>query len=183
MNYALEELQSGRRPCDYFHVESDESSSDSMSHAGHACGEREEIAAVTSNILTNDAKIIVFLDAETQEPSFQISSRGRKADDTTMHTQLLAFLCELQQVTAEHLPSNNLPIFTRHQRGDVIFHAHPNYRGKGAWKDWAVIDWGPGYGQLPCHIHAFVQLDNMPTGSNRLVFGGIQLKKRNIYSD
>jgi hypothetical protein len=58
----------------------------------------------------------------------------------------------------------------------VIFHAHPNYRGKGAWKDWAVIDWGPGYGQLPCHLHAFIKLDDMPTGSNRLEIGGIVLK-------
>jgi hypothetical protein len=42
--------------------------------------------------------------------------------------------------------------------------------------DWAVIDRGPGYGLLPCHLHAFIQLDDMPTGSNRPEYGGIVLK-------
>lgn len=177
LNYALEEIRSGRRPSDYFQVESDESSSDSSSEPGDDRGESEKADHESSENLTDDAKIIVFLDEETQEPSFRMSSRSKNAEATTMHVELLAFLCELQEKSFDFLPGNSLPIFTRHQRGNIIFHAHPNYRGKGVWKDWAVIDWGPGYGQLPCHLHAFVQLDDMPTGNMKLEFGGIQLKK------
>jgi hypothetical protein len=183
LNYALEEIRSGVRITDYFDVESDDSSESSSNRLspsqhgtdnidGQGCGTNENQA----DILTDDARIIVFLDEETEDPSFKMSSRSNYAESTSMNIDLLTFLCELQEETSAYLPSHSLPIFTRHQRGSVIFHAHPNYRGKGAWKDWAVIDWGAGYGELPCHLHAFVKLDNMPTGSNKLEYGGIVLK-------
>ena len=65
---------------------------------------------------------------------------------------------------------------TRHKRGDTIFHGHPNHRGNGPWKDWAVVDWGPNEGKVPAHIWCFVCLNNLPTGKNKIQHGGIDLK-------
>ena len=48
--------------------------------------------------------------------------------------------------------------------------------GKGPWRDWVWVDWGPGYGKLPSHIWCFVVIEGCPTGRNRPEYGGIALK-------
>lgn len=57
----------------------------------------------------------------------------------------------------------------------MIWHAHPNYRGEGPWKDWAIVDWGPKWGKVPCKIWCFVELSQIPQAKG-LEFGGIKLK-------
>ena len=57
-----------------------------------------------------------------------------------------------------------------------MFRGHPNYRCKGHWRDWVVVDWGAGYGKDPCHIWCFVELEGMPRGRSALEFGGTALE-------
>jgi hypothetical protein len=142
LNYAIEELKPCIRITDYFDVNSDESSESSSEPPSISAGCTNENDDGRSDAnknpidnLTNDARIIVFLDEKTQEPSFKMSSRSKYANSSSINIDLLTFLFELQERTLAYLPSNSLPIFTHHQCGSVIFHAHPNYRGKGAWKD------------------------------------------------
>ena len=48
--------------------------------------------------------------------------------------------------------------------GGQIFHAHPDYRKKGPWRDWVKIDWGRA-GNLPAQIWGFFQLKHFLVGS------------------
>jgi len=70
-------------------------------------------------------------------------------------------------------------IRTEHHRGGQIFRGHPSYRGKGAWNDWAVINWG-AHGRLPSEIWCFVDFSEaMEEFSFR--FGGITVR-RGVYA-
>jgi hypothetical protein len=59
-----------------------------------------------------------------------------------------------------------LPICTEHKRNGQIFRGHPDYRGNGPWRDWAIFHWGDpdegGYGDLPCQIWCFVTVQGLP---------------------
>lgn len=131
-------------------------------------------ARVESDIVTDGALIVVERD-ESGSTRFEFRSKGKHAQRTALPTDLLDFLVELQETASDYLPSGKLEIRTRHRREGIIFHAHPNFMGKGPWKDWAVVDWGRDYGKLPCHIQAFVALDGVPNGSG-LEFGGMPLR-------
>ena len=71
--------------------------------------------------------------------------------------------------------SNSLPIYTLHRRDGQTFRGHPNYRGKGPWRDWVWVKY-EGYPPTASHIWCFVVLKNMPTGRESLEHGGIVLK-------
>jgi hypothetical protein len=197
LDCALEELRTGCRPSDYFDVGSDESGSElsTEDRDPHAKRKKDRPGASTSDqstsasdqntsmsdesipdITTGGAMIEVYYNEDARASGFKMVSKSKFADKTAMNTELLDFLVRLQAETLDHLDADCLPIYTNHQRGDVTFHAHPNYRGNGPWKDWAVVDWGAGYGQLPCHLHAFVELKGMPMGRGTVEYGGIRLK-------
>jgi len=125
--------------------------------------------------LTDDARIVVYWDEETGDAGFELKTRSKSAGSTVMNTELVQFLLGLQDMLAANLPNNHILIYTRHKRGSTIFHGHPNYRGQGPWKDWALIDWA-GYGSLPCHISCFVVLDCVPASKNGMKYGGVTLK-------
>ena len=97
-----------------------------------------------------------------------------------MNLELLDFLSDLQDQVVDYLPSDFLQIFTRHKRDSQIFHGHPNHRGKGPWKDWALVDWGHGWGVLPSQMHCFVDLEMLDT-NKKIHFGGVVLE-RNVYA-
>ena len=128
-------------------------------------------------ISTDDCMIRVYLDEETHAPAFRLLSRSKHAAKTTLHSDLLTFLFALQVKVSDHTPHTFLPIYTRHTRQGQIFHGHPNYRGCGAWKDWVIVDWGQGHGELCAHIHCFVSLQGMPKGRGKtLQYGGVTLE-------
>ncbi len=126
-------------------------------------------------ISTDGARIRVFRDEDTDEKVFKLLSRSKRKDKTTLSFDLLDFLVELQDKVIDFLPDDFLQVFTRHKRDGQIFHAHPNYRGNGPWNDWVIVDWATE-GHLPCQMHCFVVLSNLPTGRNSLKYGGIDLK-------
>ena len=122
---------------------------------------------------TDDAMIRVFVDGEGNN-QFKILSRGKKMDKTSMNIELIDFLIGLQDEITDRLPDGYLEIYTRHTRGESIWHAHPNYRGMGPWKDWALVDWG-SHGILPAHVQCFIDLEKFQTGP-RVEYGGVWLK-------
>ena len=56
----------------------------------------------------------------------------------------------------------NEPIFgcTEYHRKSCIFRAHPNFRGKGSWYDWAMFQWetDDGYIDVPAQIIMFLTI-------------------------
>ena len=139
-----------------------------------------EDAPMASKVVhaTGGARIEVWTDDDLVN-QFQILTRGKHQNQTSMTTQLIDFLVDLQNFVYDYIPSGELQIFTKHTRytqdWSYIFHAHPNFRGQGTWKDWAIFDWGPE-GNLPCHIHCFVDLTDYQGPRRRLIFGGIKLE-------
>ena len=111
-------------------------------------------------ITTDDTRIQVWYDEEDGTSSYEIKSRGASTDKARIDTDLLDFLVDLQYKVVDHIPEDYMQIYTRHKRGDDIFHGHPNYRGTGPWNDWVIVDWG-AHGDLPCHISCFVVLKGL----------------------
>ncbi len=126
-------------------------------------------------ITTGGATIEVFED-DDGIPSFNIVSRSKFAKETRWNPELVEFLWALQVKVSGRLPNYSLPINTCHKRDDQIFRGHPNYWGKGPWKDWVWVNWGGGEGKLPCHIWCFVTLQDLPLRGGHLEHGGVQLK-------
>ena len=124
--------------------------------------------------LTGDVQIVV-VEQENGEPGFNVVTRSKFQSKMKLNTELLAFLMGLQDLVQDHISTESLPIFTVHRRDGQIFRGHPNFRGKGPWRDWVWVDWGPRFGQIPCHIWCFVVLEGMPTGRRRLQYGDVGL--------
>jgi hypothetical protein len=129
-----------------------------------------------SIVVTGGTKIKIYEDEDNNgEPSFEVLSRSKLLENTMWMTEVVVFLNDLQNLVRPFIQQQYLPVLTEHKRNNTIFHGHPNFRGLGPWKDWVMIDWGAGYGKLPSHIWCFVELQNMPTGGQRIEFGGIFL--------
>ena len=105
-----------------------------------------------------------------------MKSKSKFSGNTRLNSDLLDFLIGLQHCLSAHLCKKPLPIFTKHVRNGQTFRGHPNFRGKGPWKDWAMVDWGSTWGRIPCHIWCFVVLDCIPSGQRGLNFGGVMLQ-------
>ena len=128
-------------------------------------------------VKTGGTAISIWEDSDDEnEPTFTMLGRSKTAKEgrTTWGVEIINFLNELQNLTADYLPKGKLPVYTEHRRGSLIYHAHPNYRGNGFWRDWTLVDW-VGYGVNPAHIWCFVELQNMPKGRNAINYGGILL--------
>jgi len=156
----------------------DDSSSENSAEAVDSVGEEEEMGEPPLQIHTGGTKIMIFEDADADgEPSFEILGRSKHKRSTVMDFQVVCWLNDLQNLVREWAPVHQvLPVYTEHRRGDHVFRGHPNHRGTGPWRDWAIVDWGPGFGDLACHIYCFVQINGMPSGASAPEFGGIRLQ-------
>ena len=189
---ATAEIQNGRKVCEYFsfweecidarvprldadtndlHADEEAADAEMEANGGESDGEDSLV------IRTGGTPIKVYYDEDKGgESAFKILGRGKHRDTTTWMSEVVDFLCQLQDLLQNYLLDGHLVICTAHQRGSDVFYGHPNYRGEGPWKDWALFDWGPE-GVLPCHIWCFVVLPKLPSGANSLEFGGIRLKE------
>ena len=104
---------------------------------------------------------------------FQFITRSKTMRKRRWMQEVVDWLNELQKLVMPHIPDPFLTIKTKHERGENIFHGHPNFRSMGPWRDWVIIDWGVGHGVLPSHIWCYVVLQNMPIGKRKLHYGGI----------
>ena len=164
LDLAMEEIEHNRCIWKYFDTFGPESDSD----LGESDGNNE--------IFTGETQIEVFRD-EDNENCFKIHTRAKEsARKAQLHIHLLEFLLGLQdEVQKSSGEDNPLPIFTCHRRKGQIFRGHPNFRGKGPWRDWVWVDWGPGWGQLPCHIWCFVVIKDPLAGRKCPKYAGISL--------
>ena len=126
---------------------------------------------------TGDTRIIVRRE-DTGEIRFQLVSQSKYKFETRWSTDVLHFLSRLQDDLEPHLQGKPLRILTCHRRKGQIFRGHPNYRGKGAWKDWAWVNWGGEWGTLPSQIWCFVDLRglDLPGGRSALKNEGIVIQ-------
>ena len=119
----------------------------------------EPVPDIDDDFRTTGATINVTRDLETLAPIFWYT-RGKNTGG--WETQIVQFLNELQDHVADY-GVTTLMVRTEHHRNGNIFRGHPNYRNTGRWNDWAIFDWGPGYGELPGEIWCFVDFsDAMP---------------------
>ena len=91
-------------------------------------------------VFTGGTRMRVWCDEETEDNSFKLMTRSKNGPNSHISTALVDFLVGLQDEVSEHIVGDFLEICTLHQRGDQVFRAHPNYRGKGPWRDWAWVD-------------------------------------------
>ena len=165
LDLAMAEIEDGFVPWGYYDRLDLDFSSDGEDDNGPDGGK----------IWTGETRISVWRD-EDGEVGYKLHTRSKFAAKTAWNIDLLEFLVDMQTEVDGYLRSDSMPIFTCHRRSGQVFRGHPNFRGKGPWKDWVWVDWGPGYGRLPSHIWCFVKLEGMPTGGNTIHYGGIPLK-------
>ena len=116
---------------------------------------------------TGGTSIEVQYDSEEEEVVWSMGS-GKCA---SWDRQLLEWLNDLQEDIG-----CSVCIRTEHKRKGEMFRGHPNYRGNGAWNDWAIFDWGNSHGHLPGNIWCFVDFRDL-ADENPRYFDGCQLSK------
>ena len=160
LDLAMEEIENGLVPWDYYtRVEEVDS--------------EEEIPTKEAKIWTGETGIKVHHE-ENGEPGFRLLTRSKFAEKTSWNVALLDFLVTLQDLIQCYLRTDSMPIFTCHRRDGQVFRGHPNFRGKGPWRDWVWVNWGRD-GRCPCQMWCFLVLEGMPTGRNQTHYGCIPL--------
>ena len=133
-----------------------------------------------NNTSTAGTVLVVFRD-EDGESNWNFArkrSPNQAISSSSWDTPVIDFLVGLQDQVLQYM--HELPIRCEHTRFGQIFRGHPNYRGKGYWNDWAIVDWGPGWGRLPCEIWCFIDLTTLPDGVTVKHFG--QRLDANVYA-
>ena len=167
LDLAMEEITNGNVPWQYYNNPPTPTQKVPAADASDS-------DTVEPDASTGDVKIVV-VEQENGEPGFNVVTRSKYRSKMKLNKELLAFLLGLQDLVQDHISTESVPIYTVHKRAGQIFRGHPNFRGKGPWRDWVWVDWGHPYGKMPCHIWCFVVLKGMPTGRNRLHYGDIDL--------
>ena len=160
LDLAMAEIDHGRVPWTYFdRVETPISESED---------------AEDGPVKTGESEILVFTDPETGEGQFSMVTRSKFAEKTRWNTEVIDFLIGLQ-AKIEEIPAATVQVYTCHERKGQKFRGHPNFRGKGPWRDWVWMNWGQGYGLIASQIWCFVVIDAIPTGQRSQHYGGIPL--------
>lgn len=156
---------------------SDSNTAESASYNSHSGTSSEEpVASDDPDTSTGGTRIKIFEDPDQDgKPTFKYLSRSETIHGGVWLQEIVDWLNELQNLVLPFMPNTHLPVLTQHTREGQMFYGHPNFRSSGPWKDWVLIDWGPGYGVLPSHIWCFIELENMPIGNQKVEYGGITL--------
>jgi hypothetical protein len=94
---------------------------------------------------------------ENQQPMFSIVTRMKHKKAVALDPEFLEYVCTIQDDLAHFI--NKIPLCAEHCRNGQMFRAHPNYRGKGPWKDWVMIKWVEG--EYPAQIRCFLDLTEL----------------------
>jgi hypothetical protein len=97
-------------------------------------------------------------DEETKAIGFHVYTRMKSKDKLQHDSGFLHFVLQIQKKTSEWL--DFIPVCAEHNRNGQIFRSHPNYRGKGVWRDWVMIRWNTG--DYPAKIWGFLDLSELP---------------------
>ena len=172
VDFARWEIDGGRVPWHHYRGAREENHGQDPTNSEESSSEEGSEGQLVETE-TKDAMIRISHDDQTNEVKFEMVTRSKFKDKTHISNQLLEFLWDLQELLHEQLGGESLEIYTRIVRAGTSFRGHPNYRGKGPWRDWAFFDFGRD-GTLPSQIHCFVVVPPI-TGGRRLKFGGISL--------
>lgn len=199
MDYAMAEVDHHKRLWEYFDgietddiivCDDDDTSIGEEEEEEDMEGEVPELDATVGNglaaddsnsdeeleIATGGTRIRILADADHEDGcTFRLLGRSKRREETIWMQEVVTFLFGLQNLVINHIPDLHMKVMTAHKRGTDVFRGHPNFRGEGPWKDWAIVDWGRKEGELPSHIWCFVSLSQMPKGRNKLNYGGIDL--------
>ena len=66
--------------------------------------------------------------------------------DHIIRVLITALFADFAELTESGSLALQIPFFTEYERNGFIYRAHPNYRGNGAYYDWAQIQWEIGNG-------------------------------------
>ena len=145
-------------------------------------GENDQVGQKTEQVTkTGGTAIQVIWDEEKQSAACRHRNAPKtESNMTKWDSTLVDFLYRLSQQIGHCENLSDLDIRTEHTRKGAIFRGHPDYRGNGQWNDWAIFDWGRGYGKLPGEIWCFVDLSDAPGNFNER-FADCQLQ-RAIYA-
>lgn len=145
-------------------------------HHGDSGVQHGDQPADEVEIYTGGTRLRIYYDEERGNlPTFKILGRSKSKVGVVWPNELCEFMNQLQDKVIPYIPWKELQVLTMHQRDDVIWHGHPNYRGTGLWTDWALVDWGLE-GVIPCRIWCFLKLLRMPIGAESLEHGGVKLR-------
>jgi hypothetical protein len=121
----------------------------------------EEIVEVEKITKTGGMTFNVFLEDPVQKVVRpRVITRMKNVDNLMFDTQFLHYAMKIQNDLAHLLPK--MEICSEHSRNGCMFRAHPNYRGKGPWRDWVMINWEEG--DYPAQIWGFLDLRSLPEG-------------------
>jgi hypothetical protein len=118
-------------------------------------------------------KITTCIDPETNAVQFRVITKMKNSNGVFLDTQFLQFVHQIEQDIG-HV-AGKITVFAEHRRSSVMFRAHPQFRGKGLWRDWVMIKWQSG--DFPAQIWGFLDLTNLPHGQSFPLFDGTNVTK------
>jgi len=119
--------------------------------------EHEDTPKPEPKMTTGGMGIDVFVEEGETEPTFKVVTRMVSKDDLLMDAPFIKYCWKLKEKLAHLIPS--LVFWSEHSRNGVMLRAHPNYRSKGVWRDWVMIQWDQG--EYPAKLWAFVDLTEL----------------------
>lgn len=124
----------------------------------------EEAVAEPENHETSlgDASFEIFYNRQKGKYEYKVNSKGKHKDKLVLEDDLLGFL-EQEVCIPMREQTNRIHVFTELCRDGHTFRAS-SLKLKKAWRDWAMFDFGRGYGEFPCCLHAFVDLSKTRLG-------------------
>jgi hypothetical protein len=105
---------------------------------------------------------IVHWDDEDNAVKPYIKTEMKNKDIVQFNTEFIEYVYFMEAKLLEAEVIEFLEIKSEHIRSGQMFRAHPNYRGKGVWRDWVMIHWDEG--NSPAQIWGDVDLREIPHG-------------------
>jgi hypothetical protein len=122
------------------------------------CSEEKEIEEIPNTT----GGMILSVEREGEEVFAKIKTR-MKSKCLSIDTQFLQYCLAIQDRIGQEVKDFKLCICSEHKRSGQLFRSHPNYRGKGPWRDWVMVKWA-GQGDFPSMIWGFLDLRELPEG-------------------
>ena len=110
---------------------------------------------------TGGMKFEVYQGAHNNRLLAIISGKAKNKEYPYQEAQLLSFVAYLDSKLSPYTDTGKLQVYSEHRRRGVMFRSHPNYRNKGPWRDWAMVQWGRRHGNLPAKIWGFIELTKL----------------------
>lgn len=108
----------------------------------------------------------VFVHADKNDTDFEIKTRMKNKEKVRLDGDLLKYILRIQTLLVRAGYDEFLQVFSQYNRGEQIFRAHPNFRGKGFWRDWVMLRWDQG--DYPAQIWGFLDLTHIPERDGQL---------------